>query len=214
MFSHRLDAGKQLMDLVSQYAHEIELVLAIPRGGVEVAAVIAQQLQKPLGLISARRVSAPHNPEIAIGAVAPDGTAWFNEELIAHYRLNPEQVEDLRSQAVSEIERQRNVYGQEADLDRIAGRGVLIVDDGAATGATLQACVAALRNAQAQPIGAAVPVASIEVVSILEDSTDYFLALETPTDFTAVSQFYQDFGDVSDQRVQQLLNETSGVQPS
>lgn len=211
VFANREDAGRKLMDLVAQYSHEIQLVLAIPRGGVEVAAVIARELEKPMGLISARKVGAPHNPELAIGAVAPDGSAWFNEELIHQLRLSPDQLENVRADAVQEMHRQHQAFGSEIELGEVSGKGVLIVDDGAAAGATLQACISVLADAGARPIGAAVPVAPIEVVSVMEDRTAFFLALETPTDFRAISEYYRDFSQVSDRRVQDLLAKTGTV---
>lgn len=205
MFADRRDAGHQLMDLVKQYSHEIDLVLAIPKGGVEVGAAIAQDLHRPLKLISARKIGAPHNPEIAIGAVTPDGSAWYNEPLLSHYKLSSEEVSSLSNRAASEQEKLRKTFGGEVDLDSVAGKGVLVVDDGAATGATLLACVEALGKAGAHPIGAAVPVASIDVVSVMEDRTDFFLAVETPSDFLAVSQYYHEFGDVSAAKTRELL---------
>lgn len=211
MFANREDAGRKLMDLVAQYSHGIDLVLAIPRGGVEVAAVIARELDKPMGLISARKVGAPHNPELAIGAVTPDGNAWFNEELIHQLRLSPDQLENVRTEAAEEMHRQHQAFGREIELGEVSGKGVLIVDDGAATGATLQACISVLADAGARPIGAAVPVAPIEVVSVMEDRTAFFLALETPSEFIALSQYYKDFGQISDQRVQELLAKTGTV---
>lgn len=207
-FENRADAGEKLMDLVNQYRDQIDMILAIPRGGVEVAEIIARELNKPLALISARKIGAPHNPEVAIGAVAPDGSTWYNEELVNHLHLDREQLEDLSRQAGAVQAERRAAYGSEVNLNEVADKGVLVVDDGAATGATLIASIEALRRAGANPVGAAVPVASIDVVSLMEDKADFFLALETPGDFLAVGQYYREFGDVSDQRVHQLLGKS------
>ncbi|HOB34268.1 MAG TPA: phosphoribosyltransferase family protein [Bacillota bacterium] len=204
MFADRSHAGRELLPLVKQYSHDIDLVLAIPRGGVVVADVIARELGKPLKLIGAGKIGAPHNPELAIGAVAPDGETWINEEISRQLNLGPQAVEDLGRQVARQKAGQG--YGHEADLEQVAEKGVLVVDDGAATGATLMACVQALHRAGARPIGAAVPVASLEALSILEDHTDYFLAVETPRDFMAVSRYYRDFSPVEDDAVQEILS--------
>mgnify|MGYP000855194085 FL=1 len=204
-FANRWQAGKELLGLVAKYSDDIDLVLAIPRGGVEVAAALAQELKKPVSLLSARKVGAPFNRELAIGAVAPDGSSWYNEELIRHFRLSPQELQALSLQAVAEQEKRRQAYGNEVDLQAVQGKGVLLIDDGAATGATLFAGLIALRRAGAAPVGVAVPVASREVVPLLQAQTDYFLALETPADFFAVGQYFREFRPVSDERVRQLL---------
>lgn len=191
MFKDRVDAGNQLLDLASQYDHEIDLILAIPRGGVDVADSIARSLNKPLKLISAKRLGAPHDPEIAIGAVAPDGSTWINDELVERYNLNSQQIQEI-SDLAHQHQKQRS-NDNEVDLNGVEGKGILIVDDGAATGAAILASIEALRRAGAHPVGVAVPVAPIDVVSVMEDRADYFLALETPSDFIAVSQYYQNF---------------------
>lgn len=203
-FKNRKDAARQLFRLVKQYEDEIDIVLAIPRGGVEVAAELADKFRKPLGLINARKISSPHNPEVAIGAVAPDGSRWFNQDISS--RFDKSTLERQAKKALSELRVRQQDFG-EVELSNLHGRGVLVVDDGAATGATLMACVEALRRAGAHPVGAAAPVAAIEVVSIMEDVADYFLAAETPSDLLAVSEYYQDFGEVSNQTVKKLVQE-------
>ena len=192
MFKDRKDAGHKLFKLVSQYKHEIDLVLAIPRGGIEVGMSIAQDLGKPLQMVTAKKIGAPHNSEVAIGAVAPDGSTWFNDELVQQLNLSDDQLHQLSVEAIRHQDKNNQTFGS-VKMEEVADKGVLLVDDGAATGATILASIETLRRAGAHPVGVAVPVAPIEVVSIMEDRADYFLALETPSDFLAVSQYYEEF---------------------
>lgn len=205
MFTNRTDAGHQLAELLDHHDTEADIVLAIPRGGLPVGRAVADRLAIPLDIVSARKLGAPWNPELAIGAVASDGTVWLNESLIDELDIEDgyiqEQIEHERDAAIEKVERYR---GDRAPLD-VRGKTVLVVDDGVATGATTIACIRQVKNAGAAHVILAVPVAPPDTIERLHAEADEVICVETPPYFGAVGQFYEVFEQVSDEQARAHL---------
>lgn len=203
MFRDRGEAGQRLGELLQQQGVAADVVLAIPRGGLPVGRAVADALGLPLDVVVAKKLGAPHNPELAIGAVASDGSVWLNEDLVESIGVEESYVEEVRRremEAAQEKERRyrgRMGYG---DWDR-----VVVVDDGIATGATVTACVKALRNAGAGFVLVGAPVGSPDTVERLREVADEVVCVETPPHFGAVGQFYREFGQVSDEEAVEYL---------
>ena len=205
MFKDRTDAGRQLATVLEQHDVEADLVLAIPRGGLPVGRAVADRLDVPLDIVAARKIGAPGNPELAVGAVASDGTVWLNEALIEELGVGndyiDEQTDHEREAAVRKVQR----YRDDRPPLELTGKTVLVVDDGIATGATTIACVRQLRNADVDRVIVAVPVAPPEVVERLRSEADAVICAETPTYFGAVGRFYDSFEQVSDEQAKTYL---------
>lgn len=205
MFQDRIDAGHRLASAVAEHGVGVDLVLAIPRGGLPVDRVVADRLAVPLDVVAARKIGAPWNPELALGAVASDGTVWLNDPLIDRTG-----VEDASLEA--QIKRERGAasevltrYRGGRPSVRLDGKRVLVVDDGAATGATAMACLKPVASAGASAVILAVPVAPPDVVDRLRGVADSVIAVETPADFGSVGRFYESFPQVSDEEAMASL---------
>ncbi len=206
MFTDRTDAGKQLAAEVRQSAFAVDIVLGIPRGGLPVARPVADALEVPLDVVVASKVGAPDNPELAVAAVADDGTTWRNDSLVDKLDLPTGYLDD-------EIGREQRAAREKFDRYRegrpplsLDGKGVCIVDDGLATGATMFACVERVRTAGAASVAAAVPVGSPRTADELERRVDHLVLLERPRNFGAVGQFFGDFSQVADEEAMALLD--------
>jgi predicted phosphoribosyltransferase len=181
-------------------------VLGIPRGGVVTAAEVARVLVLPLDVALARKIGAPGNPELAIGAVGPDGAAVIDEDLARRAGATDEWLTRAVEREQHEVaERQRRFRGDRPPLD-VAGRQVIVVDDGVATGSTAVAVARWLANADARHRVLAVPVAPPQTAERLANAYDDVVALATPPAFFAVGEFYADFRQVTDDEVRALLN--------
>lgn len=205
MFTNRTDAGRRLADVLDDHEIDADIVLAIPRGGLPVGRVVADRLGIPLDVVSARKIGSPWNPELAIGAVASDGTVWLNESLIDDLGVEDSSIDDRieheRAAALRTVEQYR---GDRPPLE-LRGKTVLVVDDGVATGATTIACIRQIRNANAERVILAVPVAPPETVERLRAEADEVICVETPSHFGAVGRFYESFEQVSDERARRYL---------
>ena len=198
MFENRTDAGQQLAAVLRDRGVESDLVLAIPRGGLPVGRIVADSLGVPLDVVVARKLGAPGNPELAMGAVASDGTTWLNTRLIDDLGVGRAEVDEtVRRERAAAAEKLDRYRGDRPPLD-LRGKRVVIVDDGIATGATTIACARQVREAGAEHVVLAVPVAPPGTVERLADEVDEVVAVETPRRFGAVGQFYRAFGQVSD----------------
>jgi putative phosphoribosyl transferase len=206
-FADRVEAGRRLGEELRgrHIGSDDALVLGIPRGGVATAAEVAALLGVPLDVALARKVGAPGNPELAIGAVGPDGRAVIDEALAR--RLGA--TEDWRAQAVERERREVALREQRFRGDRppldVAGREVIVVDDGVATGSTAAAVAQWLAGAGARRRILAVPVAPPQTVGLLAQVYDEVVTLATPANFFAVGEFYVDFRQVTDDEVRELL---------
>jgi putative phosphoribosyl transferase len=184
-----------------------ELVLALPRGGVPVAAEIASGLSVPLDMILVRKVSLPGNPELALGAVSDGSEMRFvmNETVAAAYGISHRQGEELARAQLPELERRRSLYcGDRVPLP-VTGRHVIVVDDGMATGATARAALRLLREDAPASITLAVPVSSPEALELAARLADRVVCLEAPRNFMAVGAFYRDFAQTTDSEVIALV---------
>jgi len=206
MFQNRTDAGRQLADLLDDHDVEADVVLGIPRGGLPVARPVADALDAPLDVIVASKIGAPDNPELAIGAVASDGSVWRNDDLINRLGVAEEYVERERQSEAEAAREKLERYRRTDDPPDLEGKRVVVVDDGLATGATTTAALRQVREAGASRIVLAVPVGSPDSVERLQSEADEVVVLETPPHFSAVGQFYESFAQVSDEEAMEYLD--------
>ncbi|SFR32968.1 phosphoribosyltransferase [Halogeometricum limi] len=198
MFTDRTDAGERLADELREADVDVDVVLAIPRGGLPVGRAVADALGVPLDVVVASKVGAPGNPELAIGAVAGDGSLWLNESLVERLGVGEDYVEREREREAEVAREKVRAYRDGETLPDVAGKRVVVVDDGVATGATAFACIRMLREAGAERVVFAVPVAAAATVPQLREEADEVVVVEVPASFSAVGYHYRDFGQVSD----------------
>ena len=203
MFQDRLQAGAALAAALPDLRKKSNVtVIGLARGGVEVAAELARLLDLPLDVLCIRKVGTPGHPELAMGAVAPQGERYTNRRVAS--RLTPTQVDAAYDRATVEAREMDERLRGGAPM-MLVGRTAVIVDDGAATGASIRAALAAVRNAGARQTVIALPVLPRLAVERLERECDRLVTLRSPQRFHAVSQFYDDFGEVTESRVVTLL---------
>lgn len=205
-FTDRLEAGNRLAEKLAHYHGQNPLILAVPRGGVAVAEPILEKIGGELDLIITRKIGAPHQRELAIGAVTGDGYAMLNDELISRLGIFPDYVRKARDKEVEEIARRLRLYRGDRPEPKYEGRPVILVDDGVATGYTLLAALRSLQEKKLEKLVLAVPVGPPETFRKLEKEVDELIFLEAPEDFAAVGQFYLKFDQVSDSSVADTLN--------
>ncbi len=205
-FADRHDAGRQLAERVAALPEGPDpIVLGLPRGGVPVAWEIAQALGAPLDVWLVRKLGLPWNPEVAMGAIAEGGVCYRDDAMIRALRLSEDDVQAVIEAETTELERRRRRYRGEVPAPPLEGRQVILVDDGLATGATLEAAVAAVRQARPAWLVVAVPVAAPEALARLATRVDTLVCLHQPRQFAAVGQWYRHFDQTSDEEVLRLL---------
>jgi putative phosphoribosyl transferase len=206
-FRDRVEGGVFLAKHLSAYKGRSALVLGIPRGGVPVAAEVARFLDAELDLIVARKLGAPHSPELAIGAVTANGGRYLNDDMIRELDVSEEYIESVTAEETAEAlrreERFRGARPRPSLVDRIA----ILVDDGLATGATMRAAVRSVRQQNPSKLVVAAPVGSIHACDTLRREADEVVCPRSPVDFMAVGLYYEEFGQVSDSEVQRILHE-------
>jgi putative phosphoribosyl transferase len=206
-FINRTDAGRQLAMALAPYKKGRPVVLALPRGGVPVAAEVATALDAPLDLILVRKIGVPFQPELAMGAVV-DGVEPVivrNEDVIQLSGVSETDFNAIRDGQLAEIERRRKLYLGDRSHPEISGRTVIVVDDGIATGATTRAALHAIRMRKPSKLVLAVPVAPTDTLKTLRGEADDIVCLEDYEDFGAIGLFYSDFRQVSDTEVIGIL---------
>jgi putative phosphoribosyl transferase len=206
-FIDRVDAGRRLAKALAKYKDQKPVILALPRGGVPVAAEIATALDAPLDLVLVRKIGVPFQPELAMGAVV-DGAQPVtvrNEDVIALTGISEREFAAVRDQELAEIERRRQRYVGSRAHPPLADHTVIVVDDGIATGATTRAALRAMRQHKPRQLVLAVPVAPTESLRELRKEADDIVCLEDYAEFGAIGYFYSDFRQVSDTEVIDLL---------
>ena len=206
-FADREEAGWMLVERLRGETLEKPLVLAIPRGGVEIGVVLARGLGAELDVVLSRKLRAPHQPELALGAVSESGEVYLNHFASAMTDAGDAYVEAERQRQLAEIERRRALIRAVRPQAPIAGRTVIVTDDGVATGATMIAALHTVRAAGARKIIVAVPVAAPDRIDALRPLCDRIVCLQEPEAFWAIGQFYRDFAQVEDERVLELLRD-------
>lgn len=209
MFEDRADAGLRLAEALSHLEGENVVVLGIPRGGVVVAAVVARAWGWPLDIVIPRKVRAPGNQELGLGAVAP-GVRVLDERMIRSLRVPPQYLENEIAIEEEEIRRRSEAYRAGRPPLDLRGKVAVIVDDGVATGGTATAAVRWARAQEASRVLLTIPVAPAEAMANLAKEADEVVCLATPEPFYAVGQWYAHFPQTSDQEVIRLLEEAHG----
>lgn len=205
IFRDRAHAGRLLAQALAGRAGPDTLVLGLPRGGVPVAAEVARELGVPLDVYVVRKLGCPFQPELAMGAIASGGVLVRNEDVLAAIRQPEAALAEVRKVEEKVLAQREQLYrGGRPPLD-VAGKQVIVVDDGLATGATMKAAVKALRAAGAASVVVAVPVGPPDTCDELRAMADEVVCLQAPAMFSAVGQWYEDFGQTSDAEVRELL---------
>ena len=204
MFQDRYDAGRRLAEALEQYGDEDPVILGLPRGGVVVGYEIARSLAAPLDVLVVRKLGAPGAEEYALGAIAP-GATLLNQKLVARLGVSREYLAWIIAREANELDRRERVYRGSRTALNVAGRTVILVDDGLATGATAQAAVESLRRRGPGKIIFAAPVCSGDGARALEKVADDVVCLESPESFGAVGSWYHDFSPTTDAEVIKCL---------
>ncbi len=210
-FRDRRDAGRQLGErLRPKVKGERVVVLALPRGGVPVGYEVAEALDAPLDVFLVRKLGAPHNPELAMGAIATGSVQVLNEDIVQALAVPREVIHEVAARELEELRRRERLYRGDRPRPPIDGRTVVLVDDGLATGASMRAAIEALRVLGPERLVVAVPVAPEETCKRLAVSVDAMECLLTPTPFGAVGLWYEQFAQTTDDEVRALLRAAEG----
>jgi predicted phosphoribosyltransferase len=206
-FRNRVEAGlllvKELLNLKGQNA----VVLGVPRGGIVIAEVVARGIDADLDIVLSRKLGAPGQSELAVGALAENGDVFLNQRVVDDLSVSGYYIEQEKARQAIEIQRRSRLIRSVLTRVSLQGRIVVVTDDGVATGATLQAAVWAINDENPQKIIAAIPVASAEAVERLAEDVDEIVCLRLPEDFMAVGQFFSEFNQVTDDEVVSILRQ-------
>jgi putative phosphoribosyl transferase len=206
LFHDRVDAGRQLAERLTAYAGRPDvLVLALPRGGVPVAYEVAQALGAPMDVFLVRKLGLPGHEELAMGAIATGGVRVLNRELVSELRIPDRIIDAVTAREERELTRREREYRGERPAPAVAGRTVILVDDGLATGSTMRAAAEALREEGAARLVVAVPVGPIETCEEFRSEVDEIVCGLMPEPFSGVGRWYEDFSQTSDEEVRDLL---------
>lgn len=207
IFQDRIDAGQKLAERLTEYADRADvLVLALPRGGVPVAFEVAQRLGAPLDVFLVRKLGVPGHEELAMGAIASGGTRVLNEDVVGPLRIPDAVIDRVAEIEQTELERREDTYRDALPPPQIAGKIVILIDDGLATGATMRAAALAIREQNPQKLIIAVPVASPRTCQEFETEADAIVCAVTPEPFHGVGMWYRDFSQTTDDKVRELLS--------
>jgi predicted phosphoribosyltransferase len=204
-FHDRRDAGARLASALWDEVGPDVLVLGLARGGVPVAYEVARRLRAPLDVLVVRKLGVPSQPELAMGALGPDGTRVLNDRVVSLERIPGQVIEDVAAREAEEIERRERAYRKGRSREQVRGKHVVVVDDGLATGASMRVAIGWLRSAGARRITVAVPTGSPDTCGELRADADQVLCLTMPDGLFAIGEAYEDFSTTSDEEVSQLL---------
>lgn len=210
MYLDRSDAGTKLASRLEEYANrEDVIVLALPRGGVPVGYQVARALGVGLDIFLVRKLGVPGYEELAMGAIASGGVRVLNDSVIRELRISDEQMERVASEEFRELKRRESAYRGDRPLPLIDGKTVILIDDGLATGSTMRAAIKALRRHDPAAIVVAVPVGAHETCQALKNEADQVVCINQSRDLGAISQWYANFDQTTDDEVIDLLNRES-----
>ena len=212
LIENRVEAGKLLARALKTVSKDA-IVLAVPRGGVVVGFEVARALDLQLDVIVTKKIGAPDNPELAIGAVAEDGTFFVDEDLVNRLYVSKGYISEEVERQRLEIQRRLVRYRGNVPYPSLKNREVIVVDDGVATGSTLKAALRLVRSKGAKTVTVAVPVGPSDTIRELKTLADQVICLLTPEPFYAIGQFYVDFSQTSDEEVTELLKRSRHEQP-
>jgi putative phosphoribosyl transferase len=207
-FRDREEAGRELARALRHENQSEVLALALPRGGVPVAYEVAKALACPLDVLVVRKLGVPGQEELAMGAIASGGVRVLNHEVLRLLEVTPEEIEHVARRETRELERRERAYRGDRPPFDAGGRVVLLVDDGLATGTTMRAAVSAIRKLGARRVVVAVPVGAAQSCELLRKDADELICLAEPEDLMAISVWYEDFRQTTDQEVQDLLSKS------
>jgi predicted phosphoribosyltransferase len=207
IFMDRKDAGKKLCESLEKYKEEDVIVLAVPRGGLEVAYDAIKGFNFEWDLIIPRKIGAPHNKEIAIGAVSSDGSRFLDEYYVNMLGVSQDYIELETSEQVREIHRRMKEYRGRDTFPEVAHKTVIIIDDGIATGFTILAALKAVKKQGAAKTVLAIPVGPKDTIEKLKKFVDEIICLHIPDEFYAVGAYYTNFEQVTDEEVFRIMNE-------
>lgn len=205
-FRDRTEAGQQLGELLSPYAGRDDvLILALPRGGIPVALAVARALDVPMDILNVRKLGYPGQEELAMGAIATGGIRVVNDEVVRMLQIPQDVIDRAAEEESHELERREQVYRGGRPPPDLQGRTVILIDDGIATGSTIRAAIAAVRQQGPARVVVAIPVAPAEVCEQLRREADEVVCLRAPEAFLAIGLFYESFPQLTDEEVRQLL---------
>lgn len=204
-YADRRDAAERLSESLAGYEVHHPVILGIPRGGVVIADAVSRELNADLDVVLTRKLGAPGNPELAIGAISENGETFVQHQIADKVGADENYIQQEKARQLAEIRARRDRYRAVLPKVALEGRSVILVDDGIATGATMQASVWAAREAGASRIVVAVPVGSRDALERLERDADEVVCPHIPEYFYAIGQFFEDFGQVSDEEVMEIF---------
>lgn len=206
IFKDRQSAGKLLAPYLEEYRNvQNTLILGLPRGGVVVAAEVAKELNLPLDIICPRKIGAPYNRELAIGAITERGDLFLNKEIMVQLDVSHDFLSKAMAEEKERAKQQSMRFRMGRALLQIMGKNIILIDDGLATGATMSAAIHAMKEAQANKIVVAIPVAPRSTLESLRKKVDQLICLHSPALFMAVGEFYENFSQITDNEVVELL---------
>ena len=211
MFVDRKDAGEKLSIVLEKFKDENPIVLAIPRGGIVTAYKTIKKFELQWDLIIPRKIGSPNNKEIAIGAISLDETYIFNEKYIDMLNISQEYIKKEIFEQTKEIKRRLNKYKGNENFPHVKNKTVILIDDGIATGFTIQAAIKSIRKHDAKKIILAIPVAPQDAISLLEKIVDEVICLFIPDEFYAVGSYYKSFEQTTDEEVFNIVRELKKV---
>lgn len=206
LFEDRRDAGRRLAEKLESYANRPDvIVLGLPRGGVPVAFEVATALNAPMDVFIVRKIGVPGHPELAMGAIASGGAFYLNEDVVRQLYISKDAIESVIEKETVELKRREQLYRAGRRALELKNRRAILIDDGLATGASMLAAISAVREMNPKELIVAVPVIAASSIAEIEPKVDRLVYVLAPYRFYAVGQWYADFGQTTDEEVQELL---------